>query len=275
MSGRFAVEPYHGQFPQAHPGHAGHPAVPGLPSHQGQLLPRAYAGYPAQHVPQGYEQVSQPRPGHQFALHGAYGYPAEPGYQAYAYAPPMVAYPAPYQPPGYVYPGQPMVVPGHIPAYGQPVQHVIVLTSGQAPPVITAEPATYSDRSDAEDRTRVPEADDDRYEPAGVPEAETPDTREPSPRRPRGRLRPPWRRPPRPRTPPTTGSGLSAPRTARACSTRRSPVWPCATCRWSTPCWRRSRNWRPTPRTPTCSTSSSRSTTSPPGCDATGRTSWC
>ncbi|WP_436890797.1 ATP-binding protein [Nocardiopsis dassonvillei] len=66
-----------------------------------------------------------------------YPYPVYP-----APVPPMAypnVYPAPFQPPGYVVQGQPVFYPGQGNPYGQPVQHVIVFTAGQAPQVVTAD----------------------------------------------------------------------------------------------------------------------------------------
>nr|WP_239648051.1 sensor histidine kinase [Nocardiopsis ganjiahuensis] len=147
------------------------------PGHQGPRDPRGNQGAPGYQDPQGY-QGAQRRPDyqghHEPAPHGyqrpphegrppaPYPYPqAEyppqpaPHYPVpYAHPHPhphplpyQSAYPLPYQPPGYVLPGQPMAYPGQIAPYGQfnpygqPVQHVIVLTAGQQPQVVTAESA--------------------------------------------------------------------------------------------------------------------------------------
>ncbi|WP_232831950.1 sensor histidine kinase KdpD [Nocardiopsis sp. FIRDI 009] len=162
-----APDPTTGTWPQAvhplHPLHApqGHPpqAAPAQPGFHGPVGGQGYptyAGYPGQ----------PPYPGQ--AAHHAHPPHQGPGYQPapvqhhpapYAPPHPMVAYqnpyPVPYQPPGYVFPGQPVVLPGQFPVYGQPVHHVIVLTSGQAPQVITAEPAADRAEPEREGRTEA------------------------------------------------------------------------------------------------------------------------
>ncbi|MBR8742217.1 sensor histidine kinase KdpD, partial [Nocardiopsis sp. MG754419] len=103
--------------------------------------------YPGHHYPQQRPEGHAP-PAHYPAPYPRADYPAVPHYAPPAHYPqpqPLMtypnAYPAPYQPPGYVMPGQPVVYPGQFHPYGQPVQHIIVLSAGQQPQVITAESA--------------------------------------------------------------------------------------------------------------------------------------
>ncbi|OKI19061.1 histidine kinase [Nocardiopsis sp. TSRI0078] len=121
---------------QHHPHPAPHAQAPrpeGYPP-----APPQYGGYA--HYPQG-----QPAP---YPHQQPAPYPqAQPGPYPAPYPPqPLVtyqsAYPAPFQPPGYVFQGQPVFYPGQYNPYGQPVQHVIVLTAGQQPKVISAESAS-------------------------------------------------------------------------------------------------------------------------------------
>ncbi len=140
--------------PYAQQGHPFQGHVPPGYGHQGQ-------GYPARHEPAPYHP--QRHEGHAPPAHypspyqQRVDYPVVPPYPAPQPAPyphPLVtyqnAYPAPYQPPGYVLPGQPVVYPGQFHPYGQPVQHVIVLSAGQQPQVITAESAAtlFAERSE-------------------------------------------------------------------------------------------------------------------------------
>ncbi len=183
--------------PAAWAAHHAYPPHQGQPGYQPETGPQPHHGHPDQVGPAQPVYPAYPDPRGAWGDGGHPGYPRPAEYQRSAPPPhypapyppphPMMAYPgaypAPYQPPGYVFPGQPVILPGQFPAYGQPVQHVIVLTSGQAPQVITAEPATYSDRSEPEreERTRVraPREDRAEVERETGPDAdeETPDTR--------------------------------------------------------------------------------------------------
>lgn len=136
--------PYHPAGQEPHHPYPPHP----------QAAPAPYPAAPPQHG--GY--APQPQ--------GQHPYPAQPAHYPAQYPPqPLVtyqsAYPAPFQPPGYVMHGQPMFYPGQYNPYGQPVQHIIVLTAGQQPQVISAESAgtlfaehaeTRSDSAEREDR---------------------------------------------------------------------------------------------------------------------------
>ncbi|WP_231640555.1 ATP-binding protein [Nocardiopsis sp. NRRL B-16309] len=154
-------------------------------------LPQPPAGYG--HGPQQYPPAPDPRGPWQDGQQ-PHGYPPPYPYGAYQQAAPppqpmpqypvpypaphpivtyQSAYPAPFQPPGYVMPGQPMVYPVPYQTHGQPIQHVIVLTPGQPPQVLTAEPV-----QDRAERTERPERDDrpeesarERIEPAEQPRA--------------------------------------------------------------------------------------------------------
>ncbi|WP_047869035.1 sensor histidine kinase KdpD, partial [Nocardiopsis sp. RV163] len=125
-----------------------------------QPAPAPYPAAPQQHG--GY--APQPQ--------GQYPYPAQPAHYPAQYPPqPLVtyqsAYPAPFQPPGYVMHGQPMFYPGQYNPYGQPVQHIIVLTAGQQPQVISAESAATLFAEQAEPRTDSAERDDRALTRAG------------------------------------------------------------------------------------------------------------
>ncbi len=164
------VQGQHGYAQQPVPGPVGHdPYAPPAPY---QAAPGAQYGpyHPAgqeHHHP--YPPHPQPAPAPYPAAppqHGGYApqpqgqhpYPAQPAHYPAQYPPqPLVtyqsAYPAPFQPPGYVMHGQPMFYPGQYNPYGQPVQHIIVLTAGQQPQVISAESAGTFFAEQAEPRT--------------------------------------------------------------------------------------------------------------------------
>ncbi|OOC52830.1 histidine kinase [Nocardiopsis sinuspersici] len=159
-----------------------------------------YAPYP-QGQPAPYPQQAPYPQGHPASY--PMPYPPQPlvSYQS--------AYPAPFQPPGYVFQGQPVFYPGqHNPYghYGQPVQHVIVLTAGQPPKVVSAESASMlfaehaettgtesedaredraltraePDGADTEKKRELEKAADPRPEPEEEPAAPEPAAEEPA-----------------------------------------------------------------------------------------------
>lgn len=184
---------------QGHPGPYGHQGPPAYPGPQG-YPDYGYRGEPSSYYyqrphheghptapPAGYPRADYPpQPPQPPAPHPAQHYPAYPQPMPY-----QNAYPLPYQPPGYVLPGQPMVYPGQfapygqVNPYGQPVQHVIVLSAGQQPQVITAESAAtlFAERAEPtvspevrQDKalTRSEEAGEEATTKGDRPSAETP-----------------------------------------------------------------------------------------------------
>ncbi|PDP86972.1 ATP-binding protein [Glycomyces fuscus] len=167
----------HGYAQQPGPGPFGHDPYAAPAPHQ--AAPGAQYGtyHPAGQEPHPYPPHPQAAPGHYpappqyggYAPHhppqGQHPYPAQPGSYPAQYPPqPLVtyqnAYPAPFQPPGYVLHGQPVFYPGQYNPYGQPVQHVIVLTAGQQPQVISADSAGTLFAEHAESRTEPAERED-------------------------------------------------------------------------------------------------------------------
>ncbi|MFV2198914.1 ATP-binding protein [Nocardiopsis sp. LOL_012] len=125
------------------------PPVPPAPAPQGYAPPAPPAAPPQQHAQDPYAgwpgtvpapdqrpYADHQRPAPQPAAHH-HPAPYAPSHPLMAYP---GAYPFPFQPPGYAFPGQPVVYQAPYGAYGPPVQHIIVLTAGQPPQVITTEP---------------------------------------------------------------------------------------------------------------------------------------
>ncbi|GAB2489711.1 ATP-binding protein [Nocardiopsis aegyptia] len=192
--------PHHTYDEQGWRGPHGQQPAPPSPGRQGYQVPQEPTGLPQPpagygHGPQQYPPAPDPRGPWQDGQQ-PHGYPPPYPYGAYQQAVPpppqpmpqypvpypaphpivtyQSAYPAPFQPPGYVLPGQPVVYPAPYQAHGQPIQHVIVLTPGQPPQVLTAEPV--QDRSERQERQQHPERDDRSEEHAreGIEPAERP-----------------------------------------------------------------------------------------------------
>ncbi|MBB6120703.1 ATP-binding protein [Nocardiopsis algeriensis] len=169
-----------GPAPQApyapHPGGYGPPA----PEHRPPYGPGAHwqGGDPQAPYPGGHPQA--PPQAHPYPFSSQQ--PPAPGYPVHYQPPPVVAYQSPYAAPfsnpGYVLQGQPLFYPYN--PYGQPVQHVIVLTSGQPPQVVTADAAgallTASAQEVREARAVLERGGEETPEEADGPDAEESDT---------------------------------------------------------------------------------------------------
>ena len=197
--------PHHTYDEQGWRGPDGQQPAPPSPGRQGYQVPQEPTGLPQPpagygHGPQQYPPAPDPRGPWQDGQQ-PHGYPPPYPYGAYQQAAPpppqpmphypvpypaphpivtyQSAYPAPFQPPGYVLPGQPVVYPAPYQAHAQPIQHVIVLTPGQPPQVLTAEPVQerverpeHDGRPEAPARERVESAEQPRALPR--PEAAAP-----------------------------------------------------------------------------------------------------
>ncbi|RKS10389.1 histidine kinase/DNA gyrase B/HSP90-like ATPase [Nocardiopsis sp. Huas11] len=203
--------PQHTYDEQGWRGSYGPQPAPPSPGRQGYQVPQEPTGLPQPpagygYGPQQYPPAPDPRGPWQDGQQ-QHGYPPPYPYGAYQQAAPhpqpmqyavpypphplvtyQSAYPAPFQPPGYVLPGQPVVYPAPYQAQGQPVQHVIVLTPGQPPQVLTAEPVPERaehpervDRPQEQPRERLDQAEQPKALPrpeaaAQAPSAPAPET---------------------------------------------------------------------------------------------------
>ena len=129
--------------------------------------------------PEAYRNQPPARPQDQYPYpqpHMAYPYPVYPAPAPTVAYPGM--YPAPFQPPGYMFQGQPVFYQGQADPYGQPVQHVIVLTAGRPPQVVTADSVATLFAEQAataevrEDDKELTSAEQRRGEPAAEPAPE-------------------------------------------------------------------------------------------------------
>ncbi|MFE3457720.1 ATP-binding protein [Nocardiopsis aegyptia] len=222
--------PHHMYDEQGWRGPHGQQSAPPSPGRQGYQVPQEPTGLPQPpagygHGPQQYPPAPDPRGPWQDGQQ-PHGYPPPYPYGAYQQAAPpppqpmpqypvpypaphpivtyQSAYPAPFQPPGYVLPGQPVVYPAPYQAHGQPIQHVIVLTPGQPPQVLTAEPVQERQESpQRDDRPEEParERIESVEQPKALPRPEAAAPSAPAPEAPRAESAPEIESPPAPEPP--------------------------------------------------------------------------
>ncbi|WP_236567826.1 MULTISPECIES: ATP-binding protein [unclassified Nocardiopsis] len=181
VQGQYGYAPQPGAAHDPYAAHGGpYQQAPGAP--YGQPAHWQEQQRPPAPRPDGYAPGPQQHGGYPPHPQAQHGYAPQPAPYPAPY-PPVVAYqspyPAPYQPPGYVLHGQPVFYPGQYNPYGQPVQHVIVLTAGQQPQVISAESAStlFAEHSeptaDARGERALPRSEREEETEGDAPAAET------------------------------------------------------------------------------------------------------